>query len=669
MSKTWIIGVCAGLGLLVSPVVAQQEPQVIEAMVGSGVVLEVPAGATRVALADEALAKVTVLNSREVLLHGMGNGRSTLFVWTDKGERLEYVLRVRRDWSAVQEAVNEVDPAVSIAESADSRTLLLKGKVVDAAQSAKVETRAKEILATMPEPRPGVVNLLEYADQDPVGEMDRSLFDALQAIDGRILLRRIHAPRQLLKNPVKPEETIEQGGDSYVLEGRVRTIRDLAKAMYLADRQLGGTGGRIQAADESKIRSQRQQDFGGDFGGGQGRGGGRNMENELIPNGLAAQVARGLVLASESGRVVSFLEVDNLHQILVGIRVYEVDRQKARSLGVNYNIAGDKFAAAVRHVPNTLLNGTSALVPDLKTDAGTLRGGTEGGGNVVGAFVSDSLSVLAAVDVLQEKAVARSVAEPNVLTLTGEEATVVVGGEVPIPTTAVGQVAAVQGYSFQTFGVRLAIRPTLTEDGVVTMEVAPSIVRPVPGLGTEDVPGFEVQTVQTTARVKAGQSLLIGGLLTFEEGVEERGIPLLSRIPVLGWLFKWEKKVRVEKELVFVMTPRLIDEEGLKKVVVLPPLESRNQPLNTQLTPQELKADGMPEIWAEPEPAYPPDPCPDCPPGEKKDTGGNPAPADAAPPPAEPAPASDSAAPASTRGPARITADAAPGVRQVKGRG
>ena len=636
----------------------QQAPQVIETRVGGGVVVEVPAGASRVALADEGLAEVTVLNSREVLLHGRTNGRSTLFVWTEKGERLEYVVRVRPDWKAVEEGVREVDAGAEVTESSDSRTLLLKGRVADAAQSAKVEARTKELVAAMAEPRPGVVNLLQYADRDPVGEMDRSLFDALQAIDGRIMLRRIHAPRQVVRNPVKPEETVEQGGDSYVLEGRVRTVRDLSKAMYLADRQLGGTGGRIQAADETRIRSQRQQNFGGDIGGGQGRGGGRNLDNELIPNGLAAQVARGLVLSSESGRVISFLEVDHLHQILVGIRVYEVDRQKARSLGVNYSIAGDKFAAAVRHVPNTLLNGTSALAPDLKADAGTLKGGDAGGGNIVGAFVSDSLSVLAAVDLLQEKAVARSVAEPNVLTLTGEEATVVVGGEVPIPTTAVGQVAAVQGFSFQTFGVRLAIRPTLTEDGVVTMEVAPSIVRPVPGLGTEDVPGFEVQTVQTTARVKAGESLLIGGLLTFEESVEERGIPLLSRIPVLGWLFKWEKKVRVEKELVFVMTPRLIDEAGLQRVVVLPPLESRNHPLNTQLTPQELEPDGMPETWAEPEPAYPPDPCPDCPPEEKKDGG-------KAPSGGRPVPA----APASTGAPARITVKASPHPGRTEGRG
>jgi Flp pilus assembly secretin CpaC len=298
--------------------------------------------------------------------------------------------------------------------------------------------------------------------------------------------------------------------------------------------------------------------------------------------------------------------------------VYEVDRQKARSLGVNYKIVGDQFALALSHVPeavgNNLVSSMGVAGAVIRGKPAEVSGAT--GGNVVGALVSDSLALLAAIDVLQQRAVARSVAEPNVLTLTGEEASVVVGGEVPIPTTAVGQVAAVQGFSFQTFGVRLAIRPTVSDSGIVTMEVAPSIVRPVPGLGNKDVPGFEVQTVQTTARVKAGESLLIGGLLNFVETEEERGIPILSRIPVLGHLFKWKKKIREEKELLFVMTPRLVDEEGLKEDIVLPPLESRDHTLDTQLVPQKLENNGVPQTWKNPEPVYPPDPCPDCPPAK-----------------------------------------------------
>lgn len=653
----------AALLLSTAATAAAQDIPVLDTPVGSGKVLEVPGGATRIALADESLAKVTVLNSKELLIHGLSNGRSSLFVWTEDGKRLEYTLRVRRDWSSVQSALKDIDPGVTVEESADSHTLLLKGQVAGSIQAEKVSARAKEVLATMPEPRPGVVNLLQFHDQDPIDMVDRSLLDALRAIDTRITLRRIRVERELRRNPAKPDETVEVGADSYVLEGRVRNVRELTKAIYIADRQLGGTGGKIQAADESRIRSQRQRNFGTDFGSSGNANGGRALDNELIPNGIAAQVARGLVLSSESGRVISFLEVDDLQQILVGIRVYEVDRQKARSLGVNYKLVGDKFALAVSHVPNAIGNSVGGVAMPVIRGRPAEVTGTEGG-NVVGALVSDSLALLSAIDVLQERAVARSVAEPNVLTLTGEEASVVVGGEVPIPTTAVGQVAAVQGFSFQTFGVRLAIRPTVNDNGLITLEVAPSIVRPVPGLGNKDVPGFEVQTVQTTARVKAGESLLLGGLLTFVESDEERGIPLLSRIPVLGHLFKWTKKVREEKELLFVMTPRMIEEEGLKEPLALPPLESRDHTLEKQLTPQKLGQNGVPEVWAKPEPAFPADPCPDCPPAAPAAKAPEPAaaPAEPASAPADPAPA---APPAEPKPGARVSPPSAPAIFPV----
>ena len=66
---------------------------------------------------------------------------------------------------------------------------------------------------------------------------------------------------------------------------------------------------------------------------------------------------------------------------------------------------------------------------------------------------------------------------------------------------------------------------------LIALEVAPSIVRRSIAIGVGDVPGFSVQSVQTTARVQAGESLVLGGLLSFDEGLEERGIPGLRWIP------------------------------------------------------------------------------------------------------------------------------------------
>jgi pilus assembly protein CpaC len=282
---------------------------------------------------------------------------------------------------------------------------------------------------------------------------------------------------------------------------------------------------------------------------------------ESPPPGLVAQLARGLVLTSESGRVVSLLTVDDLAQVQVAIRVLEIDRSRARSLGVDYRIDARHFSVG------NLLRPTGEALPDLRGQAASVSGAA---GNLMGAYVDNALAMVAAIDALEHVQIARSVAEPNILTLSGEEASVLVGGEIPIPTTTVGQITTVQSFAFREFGVRLDIRPTVGENDVIALEVSPSIVRPTPGLTAGGVPGFQVQSVETTARVQAGQSLVIGGLLTLEEGKEERKIPLLGDVPLLKEVFRWHRKTRRERELLFVITPRLVSVSGPDAPIELP---------------------------------------------------------------------------------------------------
>jgi hypothetical protein len=180
---------------------------------------------------------------------------------------------------------------------------------------------------------------------------------------------------------------------------------------------------------------------------------------------------------------------------------------------------------------------------------------------------------------MTEKNLARSVAEPNIVTLSGELASILVGGEVPIPTTSANQVSTFSGVFFQDFGVRLDIRPTVTGGDLIAMEVAPSIVRVAPGLAVGGVPGFQVQSVTTTARVRAGQSMLIGGLLSFEDGIEQKRVPGLGALP----LFRWKRNTRQERELLFLITPRLVDTEPV----------AQDEPV---VTPPDASTLGLPEL-------------------------------------------------------------------------
>jgi Flp pilus assembly secretin CpaC len=402
-----------------------------------------------------------------------------------------------------------------------------------------------------------LVSLLQYPGS--LGTPDERLAAAMAAIDPRIRVR-----------PIQAGASPDPERDSYILEGRVRDVNALVQAVIVAERQLGGTGTTVKAADDDRVAFERTQSPGLGSMGGAGGGGLQALEGATPPkSGISAQIARRLLVTSESGRVVSFLEVDSLPQINVAIRVLEIDRSKARRMGVNFRVDADDLSIGSLTIPATQLPATPAR--------GRFRGDSliNAAGNIVATYVSGTTAIAAAIDFLAEKQLARSVAEPNILTLSGETASVLVGGEVPIPIAVSNQVAIQSSFAFQQFGVRMDIRPTVDETGVVALEVAPSIVTPAPALGVGEVPGFRIQRVETTARVQAGESLVLGGLLTSTESIQQRGVPGLQKIPV----FRWERKAEDNTELLFVITPRVVEPPSAD--VRLPPLEFQHSPNRT----------------------------------------------------------------------------------------
>jgi Flp pilus assembly secretin CpaC len=533
----------------------------LSAQVGSGALVTLESGVERVALADDRMARIQVISPHEVLLTGLVPGRTTLHIWLDDGRRVRYSFQVVRDLELVRRAVKDLDPRIEVEASTDGTSIMLQGLATDEATSREARRRAEAILGSSIGGNAGVLNLIRYPGS--VSTTEELLEETLASVDPRIQVRRIQVGSE-------PSST----ADTFVLEGRVRTVQDLVQAVMLAERQLGGTGTRVRALDDERVTADRFRGafasggFGG--GGGAGQGGHSLGANDPRSSSLSSQLSRGLVVTSESGRVISLMEVDSIPQVLVSIRVLEVDRGKARRVGFNFSLELDKLQVGSFTIPGS----TSATVNQML--GGDL---VAAGANIVGAFVDQTTQILAAIDFMTDKNLARSVAEPNVVTLSGELASILVGGEVPIPTTAANQVSTFSGVFFQDFGVRLDIRPTVSRDDQITMEVAPSIVRVAPGLAVGQVPGFQVQSVTTTARVRAGQSMLIGGLLSFEDGIEQKRVPGLGAIP----LFRWKRNSRQEKELLFLITPRLVDTDPVPQ----------DEPV---VTPPDIHTLGLPEL-------------------------------------------------------------------------
>ncbi len=530
----------------------------VTAVLGSGLMLNWPEASRRIAIADETIATFHVVSPREVTINGIKPGRTTIFVWLAGGRRLFYRLLVEHNLEPARSALREMNPALILESGADGESVVLRGEVSNEVAARQAKSLVEQLL-----PRKSVesrealrlVNLIRYAGV--VGTPEDRLAVAMAAIDPRIRVRRIQSGA---------EPDVEK--DSYVLEGTVRDVNALVQAVVLADRQLGGNGKTVKAADDDRVTFQRSNGGSSLSSAGSGGGGGNALQalqgGEPPRSGLSAQLARGLLVTSESGRVVSFLKVESLPQVMVGIRVLEVDRTKARRLGVDLRADRKNVSVANYTIP-----GGEGL-PDLRGKVTELAGT----GNLVGSYVDKTIAVIAALDFMTEKQVARSVAEPNILTLSGEQASVLVGGEVPIPTTTSNQVSTSSGFFFQQFGVRLDIRPTVDSNGLVTLEVAPSIVSPSAGLGNGSVPGFRIQRVETTARVQAGESLVLGGLLSSTESITERGLPLLGKLPI----FRWQRKSIENTELLFLITPRIIVPPT--ETVRLPPIDFEKEPTN-----------------------------------------------------------------------------------------
>jgi pilus assembly protein CpaC len=155
---------------------------------------------------------------------------------------------------------------------------------------------------------------------------------------------------------------------------------------------------------------------------------------------------------------------------------------------------------------------------------------------------------------------ARRLAEPNLIARSGQKASFLAGGEVPIPVAGEeGQITV----DYKKFGVGLDFTPTVLADGLISLEIAPEVssidksASVALGNGIS-VPGFVVRRAQTSIDLKNGQSFMMAGLLQTENDMIQERVPGLGKLPVLGALFSSRAYQRRETDLVIIVTPFLV---------------------------------------------------------------------------------------------------------------
>lgn len=249
--------------------------------------------------------------------------------------------------------------------------------------------------------------------------------------------------------------------------------------------------------------------------------------------------------------------VDFETQVRADIRIVEVSRSALNESGVS--LAKNVLNTTVSVTPPGVLSGVSGL----GTGRFTLQSGSglvplASAFNLVAGNASRGL--LGVISLLESNGFAYTLAEPSLTVLSGETASFLAGGEIPIPIS-VGTTGGI-GIQYRDFGVRLSLTPTVLDPERIILRVAPEVSEldfsTAVSTGGVAVPGLRVRRTETTVQLAEGESLVLSGLISNENSAVVDKVPLLGDIPILGAFFKSTRLERGDRELVMVVTPHLI---------------------------------------------------------------------------------------------------------------
>ncbi len=287
----------------------------------------------------------------------------------------------------------------------------------------------------------------------------------------------------------------------------------------------------------------------------------RSANDGIVLSGTvtsAGKMDRALELANRYApeRVSNLLSVSGKQQVMLKVRFAEMQRTVSKALGTSLSVdgrsGGNTGAIGGTGTTNTqggVLGTLAGAIPSVQNNFGALAIGFDIGSTEVGILL----------EALEEKGVVRTLAEPNLTALSGQEAKFLAGGEFPIP---VAQDNGTTTIEFKPFGVELNFTPRVLDDEVINLEMAAAVssLDPANGLTTNglNVAAFRRRDASTTVVMRDGQSFAIAGLLQDDFRDNAGQIPWLGDIPILGALFRSAEYERAQTELVIIVTAHLV---------------------------------------------------------------------------------------------------------------
>jgi pilus assembly protein CpaC len=294
---------------------------------------------------------------------------------------------------------------------------------------------------------------------------------------------------------------------------------------------------------------------------------GRIMLSGMSPD--AVTLDKAVTIARQfAPDVINTVQVAQPQQVMLEVRFIEATRKAGRELGVQWKGLNQNSIFNIGQRQNRENLPVNATGPNIKSDdltisaaktAAGILSGSQPFGFLIGTMNRAGLSIDVAINALEQKGLARSLAEPNLVALSGDTASFLAGGEYPIPIPgALGTVTI----DYKRYGVGLAFTPTVLKDGLINLKIEPEVSEldfsrqvQIAGIG---VPPLIVRRASTTIELRDGQSFMIGGLLLNTGKTAQEQLPWLGDVPVLGSLFRSAQYQKEETDLAIIVTPRIV---------------------------------------------------------------------------------------------------------------
>lgn len=520
----------------------------------------------RTSISDPGIAEPVIISENQMVLLGKSPGTATMVLWDDAGNTAAIDLTVSRDYTELQNALREIDPRIIVKAFSvgGSDRVLLMGDV-DHPESVSRAFLASNVF--MDDRGMNIQAANNRLINARIGEQGASggggggggatgQLATLSSVD-----RYTFFPNT--NNNISKAQVISSDG------GRVTSLIKIRKVplivLHCTFMEMNTTSARELATAIGFNSSNQGFAFG--IGGSNSPLTLNNPGNLSSLPGLTERITTNVIPAAIAGAVAQPVPATS------GVPLAYATQP------VNFNSSNTLTGAG-------LLNGgyTGTGLPVFLTDPSVLQQsilfGAPGGtafslASLLNMFSASSNfysgssgrnSLSPRVQGVISNQRARILSEPSLVCLSGERASFLAGGEIPILQAVAAAGQAQQSVVFEPFGLRLNFIPVLMENGSVNIEISPEERIPttqagftlnIPGFGN-NIPGFITRKAQTIVEMKPGQELFIGGLVTSNNGRDLVKLPIIGEIPVIGAIYRSKAFAKNESELVVAIRPEVI---------------------------------------------------------------------------------------------------------------